>query len=129
MNVKIWDDKYMIKSDARQYKLIELKNTKPGEGIDDDDTDVGTCIGYFTALTHLFQSLVEREGRLNKCSTLEGYIKHIEKINDKLEENLLAMAKIVGQKESFKRIMDSTPEKLPDAIQKLGEPNKKKKTK
>ena len=129
MNIKIWDDKYMIKSDARQYKLIELKNPKSGEGIDDDDIEIGTCIGYYTALTHLFQGLVEREGRLNKCSTLEGYIRHIEKINNKLEENLLAMAKIVGQKESFRRIMDSIPSQIPKTLQEMGEAGKKKKSK
>lgn len=134
MNIKIWDDRYAIKSDSRQYKLIEIKEKLSGDEAG-DETDInedGTyeiILGYYSSLTSVFKSIVEREGRLNKCTTLEGYVKHIEKINKKLEENLLAMATIVGKKESLKRIMEAMPDQIPKAVAELGEPKKNNKKK
>ena len=128
MNIKIWNDKYVIKSDPRQYKLIEIKE-KPSEedaldtGVSEDGT-YEVIIGYYNSMTSVFKSIVEREGRLNKCTTLEGYVKHIEKINKKLEENLLAMATIIGKKESFKRVMMAMPDQIPECIATLGEEKK-----
>ena len=132
MNIKIWDDRYVIKSDPRQYRLIEIKEKLSGEeaNVDADINEDGTyevIIGYYGSLEGVFRGLVEREGRLNKCTTLEGYVKHIEKINKKLEENLLAIAAVVGRKESFNRIMMAMPDQIPDSIVKLGEAKKAKK--
>lgn len=131
MNIKIWDDRYVIKSDARQYRLIEVKEKLSGEDAADADVNEdGTyeiIIGYYGSLTSLFKGLVEREGRLNKCTTLEGYVRHIEKINKKIEENLLAMVNIIGKKESFKRIMEAMPDQIPESIAAIGEPKKGKK--
>lgn len=129
MNIKIWDDKYAIKSDPRQYRLIEIKEKVPGEdaGADADVNEDGTyeiILGYYSSLASVFKGVVEREGRLNKCTTLEGYVKHIEKINKKLEENLLAIAAVVGKKESFKRVLAAMPDEIPESIAKLGEPKK-----
>lgn len=133
MNIKIWDDKYVIKSDARQYRLIEIKEKAPDEECGDVQTNEdGTYevnIGYYSTMAALFRGIVEREGRLNKCTTLEGYVKHIEKINKKLEENLLAIAATIGKKESFKRILDAMPDKIPESVAKLGEEKKKGKKK
>lgn len=123
MNIKIWDDKYAIKSDSKCYRLIELK-----EGDEDIENEEGSTVGYFSTMSGLFRGVVEREGRLNKCSTLEGYVRHIEKVNKKLEENLLAIAAIVGKKEAFERVMNSIPEDIPDCITEL-KPEKKKKEK
>lgn len=129
MNIKIWDDRYIIRSDARQYRLIEIKEKAPDEESDDVQADEnGTYevnIGYYSSMVSLFRGLVEREGRLNKCTTLEGYVKHIEKINKKLEENLLVIAAMIGKKESFDRIMYAMPDKIPDSVAKIGEAKKK----
>lgn len=132
MNVKIWDDKYLIKSDARQYTLIEVKEkASDKETINDivseDNGTYEVVVGYYGSLAHLFEGLAAREGRLNKCTTLEGYVKHIEKVNKKLEENLLAMAAVVGKKEAFKRVLDAMPDEIPENIAKLGEEKKEKK--
>lgn len=133
MNIKIWDDRYIIRSDARQYRLIEIKEKAPDEESDDVQADEnGTYevnIGYYSSMASLFRGLVEREGRLNKCTTLEGYVKHIEKINKKLEENLLVIAAMIGKKESFDRIMYAMPDKIPDSVAKIGEAKKKGKKK
>ena len=129
MNIKIWNDKYVIKSDARQYRLIEIKEKAPEE--DDDNVQAnenGTYevnIGYYSSMASVFRDIVEREGRLNKCTTLEGYVKHIEKINKMLEENLLVIAAMIGKKESFDRIMYAMPDKIPDSVAKIGEAKKK----
>ena len=129
MNIKIWDDRYIIRSDARQYRLIEIKEKAPDEESDDVQADEnGTYevnIGYYSSMASLFRGLVEREGRLNKCTTLEGYVKHIEKINKKLEENLMSIAAMIGKKESFDRIMYAMPDKIPDSVAKIGEAKKK----
>ena len=133
MNIKIWDDRYIIRSDARQYRLIEIKEKAPDEESDDVQADEnGTYevnIGYYSSMVSLFRGLVEREGRLNKCTTLEGYVKQIEKINKKLEENLMSIAAMIGKKESLKRIIDAMPDKLPDSVAKIGEEKKKGKKK
>ena len=131
MNIKIWDDKYVIKSDSRQYRLIEITEKAPDEdGGDVQTNEDGTYevnIGYYSTMAALFKGLVEREGRLNKCTTLEGYVKHIEKINQKLEDNLMAIATTSGKKESFYRILDAMPDKIPESVAKLGEEKKGKK--
>ena len=130
MNIKIWNDKYLIKSDAKQYTLMELKDKPPSDdtpadAVESGDEEYGVAVGYYGSLAHLFEGLVAREGRLNKCTTLEGYVKHIEKINKELEKNLLAMAAIVGKKEAFERVLNAMPDEIPDSIAKLGEEKKK----
>ena len=36
MYIKIWDNKYAIKSDSRQYKLLEMKPKKNADIIEDE---------------------------------------------------------------------------------------------
>lgn len=117
MNIKIWDDKYLIKSDSRCYKLLEVKESEK----DNETDETENVIGYYSTINHLFKGLAEREGRLNKCTTMEGYIRHLEKVNKKLEENLQVIATIVGVEESMERVMNCIADKLPDSIKNLGE--------
>lgn len=123
MKIKIWDNKYIIKSDSRQYKLIELKGKTDTENTEEKE-DEGVCIAYLDSITSVFRVIVEREGRQNNCTTLNGYIKHLEKINNQLEKTLKAIAAVVGQRESLRRIMDAMPEELPESIAKIGEGKK-----
>lgn len=120
MNIKIWDDKYRIRSDSYCYTLSEIMTKGDGEQYD-------STVGYFSNIEHVFKDIVEREGRANKCTTLNGYIKHIEDVNKKLEENLLKIEAIVGSKKSMERIMSSLPDKLPEEIAEVGEESDKPK--
>lgn len=97
MNIKVWDDRYIIKSDSLCYKLVEVKTRqgKDDEDIDDavknEDGTYETPVGYVDNIARCFKIIIEREGRKNKCTTLDGYIKHIEAIEKKLDEEILAM--------------------------------------
>ena len=114
MNIKIWDDKYRIRSDSYCYTLSEITVKDGGEESD-------STVGYFSNIEHVFKDIVEREGRMNKCTTLNGYIKHIEAVNKMLEENLAKIEAIVGSKKAMERIMNSMPDKLPAEVAEIGE--------
>jgi len=123
MNIRIWDDKYIIKSDARQYILLKVVESEEGG----EETE--SAIAYCNSMAHVFKCLTEREGRLNKCTTLEGYVKHIEKINKKLEAILQAIAEASGAKENLFRIVAAAADEVPEKIDSLtGELPAKKKT-
>lgn len=114
MYVKIWDDKYVIKSDNYCYILAEIKtkNTIVDGDIETVKNDDGTYevnLAYTKTVAGAYASLVEREGRKNKCTTLDGYIKHLEKIYQKLEEELKKMAVIVGGEEQIKTALYKLP--------------------
>lgn len=109
MNIKVWDDKYTIRSDSNCYKIAEIK-----QKIDNSDEDMAEknsngdyeiTVGYVNNIAQCFRLIVEREGRLNKCTTLNGYIKHLEEINKKLETNIKLFSKIVGGPEVVERAM------------------------
>lgn len=114
MNIKIWDDKYRIRSDSYCYTLSEI-------AVKDDGEQYDSTIGYFSNIEHVFRDIVEREGRINKCTTLNGYIKHIEAVNKTLEENLAKIEAIVGSKKAMERIMNSMPDELTAEVAEIGE--------
>jgi len=120
MKIKIWDDKYIIKSDVYCYKLIKVADA------DKDDED-GAVVGYYGDVENLFKSLVDMEKRLNKCTTLNGYIKHIEDINKQLEATLEQIKAVIGTRASLKRIMSAMPEDLPEEVAEIGEGKKQTK--
>lgn len=106
MNIKVWDDKYVIKSDNYCYTLREVKQKKAGEDdeLDTEETADGTVevtVAYLSNVAQCFATIVEREGRNNRCTTMDGYIKHLKTINDKLEDNLEKFAKIIGGKDQL----------------------------
>jgi len=110
MNVKVWDDKYVIKDDTHCYVLKEIKTKQPKDGDEIDEKVVANAdgtyeitVGYPSTVAHAFSIIVEREGRSNRCTTMDGYIRHLKEINAKLEENLKAFSVIVGGPE---RVMD-----------------------
>ena len=105
MHIKVWDDKYVIKSDAYCYKLAKL-GTKENE--DGTTEEVEYDFKYCTNVGNCFRNIVEIEGRKNQCTTLEGYIRHLEKINEKLEENLAKFECLVDEKEMLDRALYKT---------------------
>lgn len=105
MNIRVWDNKYAIKSDNYCYKLVEIKTKTNEDGTTEEyESDFKWC----TNVGNCFRNIVEIEGRKNQCTTMEGYIKHLEKINDKLEENLKLFESIVGEKEMIERALYKT---------------------
>lgn len=120
MKIKIWDDKYIIKSDIYCYKLIKVADAEKS----DED---GAVVGYYNDIENLFRSLVDMEKRLNKCTTLNGYIKHIEDINKQLETTLEQIKAVIGTRASMKRIISAMPEELPEEVEEIGEESKRKK--
>lgn len=122
MNVKIWDGKYAIRSDKNQYRLVELKQkNEDGSTSDAESSEDGVSVGYYPTLRYLLKSLAEMEGRQNRCTTMEGYVKHIEKINARLEEILTTIQSALGAEESLERIVDTLGNKLPEGVAQIGE--------
>lgn len=108
MNIKVWDDKYTIKSDSHCYRVSEIKTKLDEEESSGDfqkskDGTYEYTVGYVNNVAQCFRLIVEREGRMNKCTTLNGYIKHLENINAKLEDNLRKFSVIVGGPEMVER--------------------------
>lgn len=132
MDIKVWDDKYIIRSDKRQYKLFEIKQriTDEEDNLEateqNDDGTYAVNVGYFPTLKYLFTAIAEREGRSNRCTTMEGYIKHLEKINKQLEKTLEQMQAVIGTEESLERIINKMGDKLPEHIANIGEEEKPK---
>ena len=58
---------------------------------------------------------------------MEGYVKHIEKINARLEKILETIQSLIGAEESLKRIMDTFGDKLPESVAQIGEVTEKTK--
>lgn len=119
MNIKVWDDKYTIKSDSYCYKVNEIKQKLNNDEIPDSveetkDGEYEITVGYVKNVAQCFRLIVEREGRQNKCTTLNGYIKHIEEINKKLEDNIKKFEKIVGGPEMVELAMLKVAGKLGD---------------
>ena len=108
MNVKIWDDKYLIKSDKYQYSLYKKPDSEDAE--EDRDNPYSVTVGHYPTIKFLFEDLAATEGRLNKCTTLNGYVKHIEKVNNKLYEVLEAFQKLTDGKEILGTALDKLEE-------------------
>lgn len=119
MNIKIWNNKYAIKSDTNQYKLLALK--EKADGGSDDTKEEGVVVGYYSTLRSLFEDLVAVEQRTNKCTTMDGYIKHIEKINTKLAETLAEINGKISPEESFAKIVDLIESRQSKSIKELEE--------
>ena len=99
------NNKYAIKSDNYCYKLVEIKTKTNEDGTTEEyESDFKWC----TNVGNCFRNIVEIEGRKNQCTTMEGYIKHLEKINNKLEENLKLFESIVDEKEMIERALYKT---------------------
>ena len=127
MNIKIWDGKYAIRSDKYQYRLVELRQKEADEVSDEAEDVQEISVGYYPTLRYLLKSLAEMEGRQNRCTTMEGYVKHIEKINARLEKILETIQSLIGAEESLKRIMDTFGDKLPESVAQIGEVTEKTK--
>lgn len=113
MDIKVWDDKYVIRSDTYCYILREIKKKQPKpdedtihEVVENGDGTYEVTIAYPSNIANCFRYIVEAEGRNNRCTTLDGYIKHLEKINHKLEENLLLFQRLVGADENLEAALN-----------------------
>lgn len=111
MNIKVWDDKYVIKNDAHCYIVKEIRKKASAEDDElekaetDSDGNYEITVGYPSTVAGAFSLIVEREGRRNRCTTMDGYIKHMKEINAKLEENINKLSAIVGGPERVKDVM------------------------
>lgn len=110
MRIKVWDDKYVITSDAYCYTLKQIRQKQPkgddsdlGEVEEGSDGTYEITIAYCNSVANCFKNIVDLEGRTNKCTTMDGYIKHLTKINEQLEENIEKFSAIVGGHE---RVID-----------------------
>lgn len=113
MRIKVWDDKYVITADKYCYNLREiktkLKTDEMAETIANEDGTYEVIIAYPTTLQGCLESILEREERVNKCTTIEGYIKHLEKIHAKFDEMLSQLTSIMGGKERIEYFLHALP--------------------
>lgn len=88
MNIKLWDNKYIIKTD--QYQYILALNDK-----------YQTPVGYFGSITNAIWKIVDTEKRANDAETLAEYIEHIKGIEAKLDKTLIKIKELVEDDKSF----------------------------
>lgn len=78
MNITIFD-KYNITSDNLQYIVsTQKKSDKSGK-------EYSGNYKYCTTLRSALLEIREQEARNNRCKTLDGYIKHLNKIDKELK--------------------------------------------
>lgn len=136
MNIKVFHDKYIIREDPYCYRLIELrpKNAKK-EDVPDDEEVVETSdgefnevvVGYYSTLAYLIESLMEREKRNNRCTTLEGFAKHLEKINKEAKDIIDTLTKVTGSHERLRELIDAPIQRFPDELKEPVKPRGRKK--
>ena len=117
MNIRIYHDKYIIRDDPYCYRLIELrsKNAKK-EDVPD-----------YSTLAHLIEDLMEREKRNNRCTTLDGFAKHLEKINKEAAEIINVLVKVTGSHERLRELIDTPIQSFPDELKEPVKPRGRKK--
>lgn len=129
MRIKIWDDKYIIKSDKYEYRLIAIKEKEEEAPDDGDENEEGVVVGHYATIGYLLEDLVNMEQRMNRCTTIDGYVKHIEKVNKQLEDILKQIQAVIGTKESLTRILSTWENRLPEEIKAIGEVSAEEKPK
>lgn len=135
MNIKVFHDKYIIRDDPYCYKLIELrpKNAKKEDAPEDEeivetDGDYSEAtVGYYSTLSYLIEDLMDREKRNNRCTTLEGFAKHLEKINKEAEAIVETLVKACGSRERLKEFIFSTVDHCPEDLKETPKPRGRKK--
>ena len=119
MRIPVFDGKYIISSDSLCYKvsLVTEKNDKDEDVVETEEGVFERVISYPTTISGCIRYIVEREGRVNKCRTLSGYIKHLDEINKKLEETLRIIQKMTGSKERYEFALEKVKNsQLPDLL-------------
>ena len=135
MNIKIFHDKYIIRDDPYCYKLIELrpKSSKREDRPEDEevvetDGDYSEAtVGYYSTLSYLIEDLMEREKRNNRCTTLDGFAKHLEKINKEAETIVEILVKACGSRERLRGFIDRTVDHCPKELKEIPKPRGRKK--
>lgn len=66
-------------------------------------------------MAHCFQFIAEKEGRDNRCTTLDGYIKHLNSVQKTLSDSLKSFEKLMSPEDNFEKTLrqlaqDSEPE-------------------
>ena len=111
MNIKVWDDKYTISSDSNCYVVRETKEKKAKgeesaeEVIAGEDGTYEVVIGYPSTVAYAFELIWERECRNNRCTTFEGWMKHVQRQQEKLDEAIETMLAICGGHENVQAAM------------------------
>ena len=112
MNIKVWDDRYTISNDANCYVVKEIKEKKPKDGEESGeeiaagaDGTYEVIIGYPSTVAYAFKIIWERECRSNRCTTFEGWMKHVQRQQEKLDEAIEIMLAICGGHENVQAAM------------------------
>lgn len=104
IDIDIMDTKYTIKADKRQYILYRVAEKTNKETGETEEALVDAM--YYPHIEFLLEDLMEMEKRKNNCRTLEGYAKHIKKINKEIQPILEALVEHSSTKTVLKKALE-----------------------
>ena len=88
--------------------MVEIRN-KPGDDTDEtvetDDGSYEVVVGYCNNIAHCFKLITDKEGRENRCTTLDGYVKHLIEVQKTLSESLKSFEKLMSPDDNFEKIL------------------------
>jgi hypothetical protein len=85
MNINLWEQ-YWVRTDPLNYILYEIK-TVQDKTLPTYGQEYESVIGFYGTLQSTLSALCREEIRTSKCSTLQGLIKEVQKM-EKVIENL-----------------------------------------
>lgn len=116
MNINLYKN-YYLKSDPLNYTLYQKRTVDKGDS-DSDGKKYEQIEGYYSTIEHAIRAMCTKEIRACKCTTLNGLIKEVRKLEDVVAglcneigaDNIVANI-IQLQKDDNPLVMDNTPEK------------------
>lgn len=106
MELRIWDDKYTIRSDQYQYTLFENKRKQA------NNEEYEVAVGYFTTLQHLFKELAAREQRLSNATSLKEFVKDVNEVYKKLAKLINDVKVMFDSQYKLEELLTYTADKV-----------------
>lgn len=130
MHLPIYDDKYVIKSDPRQFLLYEIREKQKKDENKDEETDITdnseetegedkylVFTAACTTISQIIKHLIQREKRISDSTTWKEYFTHLQEIEKRFNKTYADIIEALGED-----VLDKKIEKLPEPIVKYGEP-------
>ena len=130
MRLPIYNDKYIIKSDPRQFLLYEIREKQKKDVNEDDDIGITdnseetegedkylVFIAACSTISQIIKHLIQREKRISDSTTWKEYFVHLQEIEKRFNKIYADIIEALGED-----VLDKKIEQLPEGVVKHGEP-------
>lgn len=96
MNINLWEN-YWVRTDPLNYILYEIK-TVQDKSLPTYGQEYESTVGFYGTLQSALSAMCREEIRTSKCTTLQGLIKEVQKMEKVIEglANSIGIDNIVG---------------------------------